>query len=323
MLQSSGNVPVIILNWNGWDDTFNCLRSLRNIREIINVWLVDNSSVIDRSLEARNICSDLRILRLDDNYGWSGGCNRALKIAAKEGYEYAYLLNNDCEVAQGFLSAAHVMMLNDERMAAVGSQIAYKEPGGYVKYDGDYHSPGSRPLHQFTGGRLVNTVNGAGMLIRLRVMEKEGYFDERFFCYHEETEWCWRVTKNGWLCGVSYESLVVHKGEGSDVNANAFYYRARNSFLLLKEQRVAFHETVGIRKKSQLIDKIVLCGMEAQRHGNTQGWTAVASGLYDGLRNKFGRRAGGRILIAKIFIILWYASIIIRNRLQRPKEVVA
>src|SRR5260370_38008551 len=72
------------------------------------------------------------------------------------------------------------------------------------------------------------------MLIRLEAMERAGYFDERFFCYCEETAWCWRALESGWSVVVCGESVVQHRREGSDQNMNARYYRTRNQFLLIE-----------------------------------------------------------------------------------------
>jgi len=173
--------PVIILNWNGWDDTFACLRSLRNVGEEGLVWLVDNASTVDRGNEARSLYPGLRVLRWDQNYGYSGGYNRALKLAAREGHKFAYLLNNDCVIAPGFLMPTVRAAEADSRLAVVGSRIVYADHPDFLEFDGEYHAVGACPFYQDTGTRIVKHVIGAGMLVRLEAMERHGYFDERFF----------------------------------------------------------------------------------------------------------------------------------------------
>lgn len=311
------DAPIIILNWNRWDYVFSCLQSL-HLSEATNIWLVDNGSDTDRSFEMCNIYPELRYMKFANNYGWSGGYNRALRIAIKEGFEYAYLLNNDCEVVPGFLDATLAMILSNERIAVVGSRIVYKEPRGYIKFDGKYYLPGSQPLYTSSEIRYVKAVNGAGMLIRLRVLEKEGYFDERFFCYHEETEWCWRVLNRGWVCGVSDGSLVIHKYEGSDINANTLYYKTRNQFLLLKQYNAVFHKCdEKQRKKIHLIDCIIKQCIEVRRYSKKQEWEAIVSGLFDGLCYRFGKRPRSGMLLAKTFFWLLWFLIVIRMSKSR------
>jgi GT2 family glycosyltransferase len=279
--------PVVILNWNGWEDTFVCLRSLRKAADVNEVWLVDNGSNIDRSGEARDIYPGLRVFSWDENYGWAGGNNRVLAIAVREGRDFVYLLNNDCTVPSGFLFSVEGVAMSDTCIAAVGSRIEHGESRGYVRFDGNYHEPGVRPLTPESGSRAVPVLNGAGMLVRLRAMQQHGYFDERFFCYHEEAEWCRRVIAHGWSCRIACDSIVTHKNEGSNHDANSLYYKTRNRFLLLLLEHCAA-QAAGDRCK--LIAATITMGEEMRRQSRLREWTAIACALHDGLRGRFGPR---------------------------------
>ncbi|HKF54165.1 MAG TPA: glycosyltransferase family 2 protein [Blastocatellia bacterium] len=283
---NKAHAPVIILNWNGWEDTFHCLRSLSLDPEVGEVWLVDNGSRDDRSSEAFALCPGLRVLRLDNNYGYAGGYNRALKLASKEGVEFAYLLNNDSTVVPGFLSALVRIASANGRIAAAGSLVLYAEPSNFVQFDGTYHGPGARPLYEDSGVRIAHMVAGSGMLVRLRAMEECGYFDERFFCYCEEAEWCFRVRDHGLLCVYCADSAIIHKGQSSDLNSNAMYYRFRNPFLLFerlsKETRKA--EARKLKYEAAVVAEV------ARRSGRLQEWISIAHGLHDGLVGKTGPR---------------------------------
>ena len=78
---------MIVLNWNV-EDTFACLQSLRAAEDVTTVWLVDNGSLIS-TYETRTLWPGLRVVRLDQNYGFAGGMNQALRLAASEGYAFA------------------------------------------------------------------------------------------------------------------------------------------------------------------------------------------------------------------------------------------
>src|SRR4051794_11109573 len=103
LARAAMDTPVIVLTWNGWDNTLECLRSLREDPDVATVWLVNNGSATDRSDDARAVFPGLRVLQFKENYGFAGGMNRALRMAATEGYELAYLLNNDALPLRGFL----------------------------------------------------------------------------------------------------------------------------------------------------------------------------------------------------------------------------
>lgn len=280
------DVPVIILNWNGWEDTFTCLRSLRATDDVSEVWLVDSHSREDRSEEAATYYPGLRIIRLDDNYGWAGGNNRALHTAADEGYEFAYLLNNDCEVHPAFLSPAIDGARQDPGMAAVGSIVESARCPGTVQFDGVYRADGSTPLPCWNGLRPAPYFSGAGVLMRLSAAKQCGAFDERLFCYGEETLWSWSVMRAGWRIGVCADTRVSHWGGNSDVSANALYYTIRNQFIWLEMVDASFRR----QARAGAIYRGLVGATKARCSGDRSGWLAIVTGLRDGISGRFGKR---------------------------------
>lgn len=283
----AGTAPVMILNWNGWDDVLECLASVRQADDVSPVWLVDNGSDSDRASEALEAFPGLRVVRHRENHGFAGGYNRALRLASGEGYPYAYLLNNDCRALPGFFHHAQRAIAEDPGLAAVGSCILYADAPEYALFDGHYHVHGSSVFAPFDF-REVPDVNGAGMLIRLSALEDCGYLDERFFCYGEETEWCWRARDKGWRIGVAGMSKLLHRREGSDTNDNALYYRSRNRFLLLERLH-------GVRRWWWTARYVHDAGRAVRREhgaGERGRAEAIAAGARDALRGRFGRRGG-------------------------------
>ena len=289
--------PVIILNWNGWEDTFDCLRSIATASDVTTVWLVDNGSNADRSDEARALLPGLRLISLSQNFGFAGGMNRAIRIAVAEGYSFAYLLNNDCKVVPGFLRAA-LDAVGDADVAVVGSRIAHADMSSSLFFDGQYYGKGEKPVDDSLCVRRVSVVNGAGMLVRLAALERDGYFDERFFCYHEEVELCERLMSVGWTCAIADASLVVHKRGGSDVNGNASYYRIRNLFLLSQ----GVHGSARIRRNLDAYHEAAAAGEWALQHEWTDQFSALAAALSDGL-------AGGSASVSRSRRRRWFAGV--------------
>src|SRR5579864_887621 len=134
-MTDAARTPVIVLNWDGWEDTFACLCSLREHGQGCLSWLVDNASSTDRRSEAEALYPGLRTFRWDENYGWAGGYNRALAIALREGYDYVFLLNNDCLPTSGFLQAVIDVADAHPDTAAVGSYIAYAAAPEWLQFD--------------------------------------------------------------------------------------------------------------------------------------------------------------------------------------------
>jgi len=278
--------PVMILVWNGWEDTFECLRALLDSGEGCPVWLLDNGSDQDRGAEARAIYPGLRVIRWPENYGIAGGFNRALKLAAREGHEFGYLLNNDCAVTAGFLSTVLEVAKGNPRLAAVGSRTAWMDPGNSVMFDGTFYLPGEKPMEESSNVKMVREIGTAAALIRLAALESEGYFDERFFAYRETVDWCAQVLAHGWQLALAEASLVYHRRQRSDVNSNELYYRTRNYFLC---QRNGYLRQ-GLRKRFLYVYLQLRYANEARRTGDSERTEAIVDGLWDGLTGRFGKR---------------------------------
>lgn len=299
------DTPVIVLNWEGWDDTLECLRSLREAPDVTTVWLVDNGSSVDRSEEARAVFPGLRVERMDRNYGFTGGMNRAMRIAAAERRMFVYLLNNDTTVVPGFLSAA--LEAATPNVALVGSRIlAYGSSSGAVLFDGDYLAAHETRTHRPAGVRAVPSVNGAGMLVRIAAVEPHGYFDERLFCYHEEAELCERLAAAGWSFVLADASRILHKRHRSDFNSNGQYYRVRNRFLMLDRHR----GWRGVKRGLRALQQAATAGRLACSERNTDKWLAVAAGLYDGIKRRTGQRGRCENVAAASALLLLACSFV-------------
>lgn len=292
---------VIVVNYDRWDDAFRCLRSLEGRVGDAAVWLVDNGSADDRTPEAEAALPGTRVLRWERNRGWGGACNIAMRQAVEEGYDLAYLLNDDAEGTDGFLQATVEAAVAEPDLAAVGSRIAYREPAGFVHFDGAYHRGGQVPLRAARDVRPVHTLNSAGALVRLAAAERDGYFDDRFVVYHDETEWCARMRAAGWRLAVADASVIVHTVEGADMSGGALYFRTRNNFLLV---RTTHPDGSGWRWAR---DAAVAEADAARRAGRRDDFVAVACGLQDALDDRFGHRTSTRVRPSIALRLRWWA----------------
>jgi GT2 family glycosyltransferase len=278
--------PVIVLNWNGWEDTFACLRSLREHGNGCPVWLVDNASCDDRRADATALYPGLRTFRWDDNYGWAGGYNRALRIVLHEGYDYVYLLNNDCLLTPGFLQAVLDVAREDPGAAAVGSYVAYATTPEWLQFDGVPRFEGDRAVADGLSTRGTVRLSGSGILVNMRAMMECGLFDERLFCYWEDTEWCARAREAGWHLLIAGGSLLLHQSNSSDVNFNSLYYLYRNRYLVRTRADLRFPP---VRELRYICGGLRFAG-DLRRMGRREEAKAIVAGLWDGWTGKTGRR---------------------------------
>ena len=108
---------IILVNWNGADDTVACLRSLQIADGDFFVVVADNASDddslqrISAFIDGNNSYHKVYLLPLDDNYGFAVGNNKAICFASRFAPDSYMLLNNDTEVEPDFLS--RLMMFSE------------------------------------------------------------------------------------------------------------------------------------------------------------------------------------------------------------------
>jgi GT2 family glycosyltransferase len=186
-------VAVIVLNWNGGQDTLDCLASLRQMDyPCFDVLVVDNSST-DGSIEAiRESFPEVSLIETGANLGFTGGNNVGMRHALDRGADYVLLLNNDTEVAVDLLACLVDAVEAEPGVGVAGPLIYYYDQpeivwsaGGAVDRrrgqtrmvglgEPDSGQYGSMP-------REVDFVSGCALLARRSVLEQIGLLDERFF----------------------------------------------------------------------------------------------------------------------------------------------
>src|SRR5450830_1576724 len=103
---SMKRVDVVVLNWNGWQDTIACLASLqRQDYPHFNLLVVDNGSTDGSVDQIKKAMPALELLQTGANLGFGGGCNAGIKLALARGADYVWLINSDATVDSGALSA--------------------------------------------------------------------------------------------------------------------------------------------------------------------------------------------------------------------------
>lgn len=242
-------VTIVILNHNGFKDTFFCLTTLLKTKySNFHIIVVDNGSKDDESALLKKIFKNKRInfLRFKKNLGFTGGNNRILKTINTK---YVVLLNNDVEVSLDWLSPLVKRMEKDDKIAVIQPKILWLTNKKYFDYAGACGGFIDIFGYPFTRGRMFNTIekdkgqydslmrvlwaSGAAMMIRKSVLDKIGLFDERFFNYMEEIDLCYRINKAGFKVFCEPKSLVYHK-VGATASKNDLkkrFWEHRNNLL--------------------------------------------------------------------------------------------
>ncbi len=243
---------VVILNYNTRDYLQKFLPGLLASCEGLDdaqVIVADNASA-DGSLELmKEQFPDVPCIPLAENYGFTGGYNRAL---AQIEAEYYLLINSDIEVPEGWLEPLVAWMDRHPRCGACGPKLLSFHRRSHFEYAGAAGGRIDRYGYPFCRGRILQQVeqdlgqydtpapvlwvSGACLLVRSSVWKELGGLDERFFAHMEEIDLCWRMQLRGWEVCVVPESFVYHIGGGTLPNESPFKLRLnfRNNLLLLE-----------------------------------------------------------------------------------------
>ena len=261
----AAQVAVIVLNWNGKQDTLECLASLEAVTHPrCRVIMVDNGSS-DGSVEAvQEAFPQTIILRNGRNLGYAGGNNVGIRYALAQGYEYITILNNDTLVSPDFL---HILVEHYRRLpgpAVLSPMIYYHADPARIWYAGaEWTGWGFRRLlnkeedssKKLNGLTPTDFTVGCCLLTSREVFRKVGYFDERFFLCFEEIEWCFRARRSGIYSYIAPQAKIWHKVSvsfGGDRSPLLYYFNSRNSLLwaemhLPREEYIRF---LGYRLRS-------------------------------------------------------------------------
>ena len=243
---------IVILNWNGADMLRRFLPSVvaNTPTELADVIVADNASTDDSwQLLVRDFPAVER-LRLDRNYGFAGGYQRALRQLGNR-YDCFLLLNSDIETPPGWLRPLISYMETHPDVAACQPKLLAEHDHGSFEYAGAAGGYIDSLGYPFCRGRLFDTVErdcgqydsvadvfwatGAALLVRAADYWAVGGLDERFFAHQEEIDLCWRLRARGRRIVCVPASHVFHVGGGTlpKENPRKTYLNFRNNMLLL------------------------------------------------------------------------------------------
>lgn len=303
-------VAIIILNWNAYDDTFECLKSLEKLQHVsYHVFLVDNNSKdysfnrLKEDYFSNKFNLTITFIQTGANLGFAGGNNVAIKIAFDKEYKYYWLLNNDAVVEENSLYHLIDKLKCNPEIGIVGSKI--------IQYGSDIIEYAGAKVNLYTGtprmlgqGELLNNalfneskkvdfVSGCSLAFRKELLEQVGYMNEDYFMYYEETEWCLRSAKMGWKVIFEPKSVVHHKGfssSGGRLNPSPSieYYDMRNAFIMIKrtqsKMNCIFAFIYMFPKSIKKIIKIYIRNYSQKRYR----FSLIYKGMYDAFRGRLG-----------------------------------
>lgn len=226
---SAPSVGIGILNWNGKKFLEALLPELNNLTyPDYNIYVIDNASTDGSVAYIRKFHPKIKIIALDNNYGFAGGYNRGF---AHMHEDYYLMLNSDVEVPPGFIKPLVEMMESDRNIAicqpkllslvnhqmlehggAAGGMIDFL---GYPFCRGRIFDTAEPDYHQYNTSAVIFWASGACCMIRKEAYWKINGMYEFFFMHSEEIDMCWRLVAEGYEIMYCPTSYIYHLGGGS------------------------------------------------------------------------------------------------------------
>lgn len=240
---------VVILNWNGQKMLERFLPSVTaHTKGDAEVIIADNGSTDDSLPFLQKHYPQLRVIRLDKNYGFAGGYNKALQQVDAD---YYVLLNDDVEVTPGWIEPVIAQMQQHPDTAICQPKLLMYDQRNTFEYAGGAGGYIDKYGYPFCRGRMFTTLeddhgqydtpsqifwaSGAAMFVRSDVWRQLGGLDEDFFAHMEEIDFCWRAQNAGYRIEYCPHSVVYHVGGGTlpKSNPRKTYLNFRNNMALL------------------------------------------------------------------------------------------
>jgi GT2 family glycosyltransferase len=280
------DVTVSIVNWNTREELADCLKSIVEQRESVDleVFVVDNASS-DGSAEmvTSEFGDGVKLIANSENRGFGAAHNQAIKQCSGQ---YVLVLNPDCRILQPDLLRKMVDYMDAHSdIGMMGPRIV--NPDGSLQFSARRFPPMFAglfrhtvlgklfPNNRFVKGYLMTDVDhsqimdvdwlsGSALMVRQETFEEIGLFDERFFMYCEDVDWCKRAKDAGWRVVYYPEVELSHRiGAASDKNPIAMIKQHHRSMFL-------YFVKHNSRSPKILLTPLVLMALWARTYARTR-----------------------------------------------------
>jgi len=256
-------VFIVVLNFNGKEDTLECLASVSRLQVTgyrLQVVVVDNGSMdgsVEKIKSQKLKIKNFILIENKENLGFAEGNNVGLRFALKNRADFVLVLNNDTFVDKNLIVELLQTAESCQKAGIFGPKI-YFAPG-FEFHRGRYRAEDLGKVIWYAGGKIdwqntlfshrgvdevdqgqygqveeTDFVSGCAMFVKREVIEQIGFFDKKFFAYLEDVDFCQRAKKAGFNLLYVPKALLWHKvaqttgGIGSQLQD---YYITRNRLL--------------------------------------------------------------------------------------------
>lgn len=252
MIKDRLSIGIVLVNYNGYDLTIDCLKSLKEIKEKIYIYIVDNASTDNSCQKLRKYiteeqCDYVKLIESNKNTGFAGGNNLAIKQAVEDGMDYVILLNNDTVVDKNFIGFLIEPFEKYKDCYATVSKIYYEGNRNIIWYAGGSFSYSTGKVVHWRYGekednrqeniQKVTFATGCCLCLSKECIQEIGLLSEEYFLYDEDTDYCLQILNSNHNIYYAPKSIIYHKVNASTKKKKGLvdYYMTRNRIILIKK----------------------------------------------------------------------------------------
>lgn len=295
---------VVILNYNGYTDTVECIDSIRQSGHRCQLILVDNaSSGNELSRLQEYLWRDELLVGNSENSGYAGGCNTGLERAFSDGADAVFLLNNDVIVDHDCVGELVAVLEQYEDVGVIGPMVLYHNDPEVVSFAGMAGEVERARYRRLDQNRSTSAIvqgivptlyqEGCAIMITRRCYQQVGGFDERLWAYWEDADYCQRVRRAGYRVLCNRRARVWHKVSRS---FGDYYCRTPQAVYLNTRNELLFHRRYApTNAADRLLVLTRIWGKAPRRaggilfHAKRFRWRNLASLLFGTIAGTFGR----------------------------------
>ena len=305
------SILIVVLNWNGIDDTEECASSLlAQTYQNYKILIVDNASSDDslprlEKLKQTNP-NKISILKNSQNLGFAGGVNSGIRYAIKQNFDAVALFNNDATADAHWLENLE-KNLTPETSIVTG--LLLHADGKTIDSTGDFYSswgigfPRNRDnkTSEAPESGPVFSASGGASLYKISALKQIGLFDETFFAYYEDTDISFRAQLAGHKVFYAKDAIAYHKQGATSSKIPGFtVYQTFKNLPLLFWKNIPTKLLVKVGARFALLYTLIL--LNAVKKGS--GWPALKG------------------VLASIYCF-WTSALWKRLKIQRNKKISA
>lgn len=248
------DVAIILLNYNNYQATIDCIKRLHNIGVCSSdIIIVDNNSTNDSLKKIQNFSQGEKLIQSGKNGGYAYGNNIGIKRAIKDNYQYVCIMNPDIFFDSDFITPLVKTLENDKKIGVIGPCLRFLESGNIASMGGTFRLYTGKSSFNHMHEPYVNRgitecdyISGGCMVAEISKIEEFGLIPEEYFLDYEDNEWCNQVKKKGYKVVCLPSVYVFHEGESTinTISGLNLYFMYRNRVLFEKRNARIWHKII-------------------------------------------------------------------------------